>query len=270
MTRTPISDLKSLTKELKLRAFERAIKNKRGHLGGSFSSAEFLVYLYYSGLFNYNPRLPKWTARDYFILSKGHASNVFHEILYDVGFIKEDQLDRVSGHCDYHVPGIEATTGSLGHGLGIAAGIAKSLQIDHRGNKVVCMIGDGELQEGSVWEALMFILQHQLSNMMIVLDLNMLGSEDFTYNTVSHHNIIAKLHSFGFGVYNVSDGHSLEDINDAMGHWLSTDGFNMPYFVILNTIKGKGLVTLENTPKAHHHLPQGEDIEKCRRSLQDE
>lgn len=264
-----IADLKQVTKELKLKAFERAIQNKRGHLGGSFSSAEFLVYLYYSGLFKHDPTDPDWEDRDYFILSKGHSSNVFHEILCDVGYIKEDQLNKVSGHCDFHIPGIEATTGSLGHGIGIAAGIAKALQIDKKSNKVICMIGDGELQEGSVYEALMFIVQHQLNNMAVVLDLNSIGSEDYTFNTSSHNNIVSKIQSFGFSVFN-ANGHLFNEIDTAMSHWLMTSGYSVPYFVILNTVKGKGLVHLEDTPKAHHHLPQGNDITASRRRLENE
>lgn len=260
-------DLKSKVKELKLKAFDRAIICERGHLGGSYSCAEFLIYLYYSGLFKYDALNPKWDKRDYFILSKGHSSNVFHEILYDRKYITEEQLGKVSGHCDFEIPGIEATTGSLGHGLGIAAGIALGLKIDDKHNKVICVIGDGELQEGSTWEALHFIKHHELYNLLVVIDLNTLGSEDFTDNTCNHRNLKERLRSMYYNVRYI-DGHHIDDISAFMEHWYNSS--LDPSILIMNTIKGKGLITLAGTSKSHHHLPVGEDIGKCRRSLQDE
>ena len=261
-------DLKSKVKELKLKAFERAIELKRGHLGGSFSCAEFLVTLYYSGIFKFREEDLEWPERDYFILSKGHSSNVFHEILFDRGVITAEQLEKVSGHCDFEIPGIEATTGSLGHGLGIAAGIALGLKMDNKLNKVICVIGDGELQEGSTWEALHFIRHHNLTNLLVVLDKNDLGSEDFTDNTCRHIGIRERFESMFYDI-SVIDGHNTEDIFLHLEHWYQ-NGTARTTMLILDTIKGNGLVTLEGTPKSHHHLPAGEDIEKCRRSLQDE
>ena len=261
-------DLKNKVRELKLKAFDRAIEHKRGHLGGSYSCAEFLIYLYYSGLFKYKALNPKWEERDYFILSKGHSSNVFHEILCDIKYITEEQLDKVSGHCDFEIPGIEATTGSLGHGLGIAAGIALGLKIDNKSNKVICVIGDGELQEGSIWEALHFIRHHNLTNLLVVLDKNNLGSEEFTDNTCNHKGLSMRFESMDYHVKEIN-GHDMNIINDFMVEWYAkkNDYFSV---LIMKTKKGKGLITLEDTAKAHHHLPAKEDIEKCRRSLQDE
>jgi len=187
--------------------------------------------------------------------------------LFDSGVITEEQLDSVSGHCDFEIPGIEATTGSLGHGLGIAAGIALGLKLDNKPNKVMCVIGDGELQEGSTWEALHFIRHHNLSNLLVVLDKNTLGSEDFTDYTCNHKGVKERLESMFYYVSQL-DGHNTNDLNLHLSNWYQKA--LQPSIFILDTIKGKGLVTLEGTPKSHHHLPVGEDIEKCRRSLQDE
>ncbi|MCK9541107.1 MAG: transketolase [Novosphingobium sp.] len=251
-------------KELKLKAFERALSNKRGHLGGSFSCAEFLTTLYYGSSFKYFSKNPNCEERDYFIMSKGHASNVFYEILHDLGFITLEQLSNVSGHCDLGTPGIEATTGSLGHGLGIAAGLALGLKMDNKSNKVVCLIGDGEMQEGSIWEAIMFISHHKLNNLLLVIDFNCLGSEDFTYNTCEHKNIIPKLLCFGISAFE-RDGHNIPELQKFLNKYLKDT--DLPTALLLKTIKGKGLTTLENTPKSHHHLPSEQDVESSKESI---
>jgi transketolase len=206
-------------RELKQKTFEMVIKAGRGHLGGSFSCAEFLVALYYEGLFKYDPKDPNWSDRDIFILSKGHAHNLLYNIFADVGYFPLEEIDRytqngalLGGHCDSSVPGAEVTTGSLGHGLGIAAGIAWAYKLDGKPNKVFVLLGDGECQEGSIWEALMFASQHNLNNLYLIVDHNKLGSEDRIENTSNLANLDQRLSYFGWDVVSIEEGHNFGDV----------------------------------------------------------
>ena len=169
-----INFIRNKVKQTKLRAFDAVINAGSGHLGGSFSCAEILCTLYYSGLMKYDAKNPKLEDRDRLILSKGHSNNVLHAILADIGCFSNDELDSytkngamLGGHCDNYVPGIEVTTGALGHGLSIACGVALNSKLKEYKYNVFCIIGDGECQEGSIWEALMFASHHKLGNLII-------------------------------------------------------------------------------------------------------
>jgi len=260
-------------KDLKKKTFEMVLKAQKGHLGGSFSSAEFLVALYYGGYFSYDSINPDWSERDVFILSKGHAHNLFYNILADVGYFSTDEIDRfakngslLGGHCDKHVPGAEITTGALGHGLSIAAGLALAYKLDGKSNRVFVLLGDGECQEGSVWEALMFIAHHKLTNLIVVVDYNHLGSEDFIETTSDLAPFHSKLEAFGFLTLGCN-GHSIADIMSILENAVSNHGG--PVAIVLDTVKGMGLVTAGN-PQSHYILPKGEDIDQCRRNLENE
>ncbi len=259
-------------KEIRRKTFEMVIKAGKGHLGGSFSIAETLVALYYGGIMRFDPKNPQWDKRDIFILSKGHASNSLHAILADIGFYPESELDIFSQnggiigqHCDPQVPGVECVTGSLGHGLGIGCGIALDRKIENKDGLVFVALGDGECQEGSVWEASMFAGHHCLSNLVAILDRNRLGSEDFTERTGNLEPFPEKWRDFGWEV-RVINGHSFPEILNALNDCRDF-GRNKPLAIVLNTVKGKGLSCLENAPRAHHTLPKGEEIEKCRQEL---
>lgn len=261
-------NLEQKVKEIKKQTFEMVMNAGKGHLGGSFSSVECLVSLYYEVL-KIVPENPKWEDRDYFILSKGHAHNCLYVILADLGFFPKEQLNLycqngglLGGHSDEIVPGVEVTTGSLGHGLGLAAGIALGLKISKKNNKIYCIIGDGELQEGSIWEALMFISHHKLNNLITIIDRNRLGSEDLTEKTCSLNPLKEKLNAFNFNVEDI-DGHHIPSCLSSLRYY-----GNSPRVIILNTIKGKGLYELEGTPKSHHTLPKGEQIEKTRENFE--
>lgn len=267
-----ISFLKEKAKEIRRETFEMVVNAGKGHLGGSLSIVEILIALYYGGVLRFNPQNPKWEDRDIFILSKGHASNSLYVILADLGFFSKAELTNfcqngsiLGQHCDINVPGIEFNTGSLGHGLGIGSGIALGNKIDGKNNLVFVILGDGECQEGSVWEAAMFANHHNLSNLVAVLDRNQLGSEDFTENTCRLEPLPEKWRDFGWEVKMIN-GHSFQEIFTALDGCRDLQRIR-PLMIISNTIKGKGLSRLENLPHAHHTMPKGEEIEISRKEL---
>lgn len=266
------SHLKEKAKLLRKNAFEMVIHAGKGHLGGSLSCTEVLVALYYGGILRFDSKNPDWEGRDRFILSKGHANNVLYVLLADLGFFPASELGRYSqdggmlgGHCDKSVPGVEITSGSLGHGLGIAAGIALGAKLDRKDYMTFVILGDGECQEGSTWEAAMFAGHHSLNKLVAIVDRNGLGSEEFTENNCRLEPLGDKWKAFGWDVKSI-DGHSIGEIMAALKD-CRTRQATKPLMIIANTIKGKGISSMENTPKAHHTLPKGEDIIAARKDL---
>ena len=258
--------------EVRRRTFEMVMKAGKGHLGGSFSCVELLVALYYGRVLRFDPSNPTWDGRDRFIISKAHGSNSLFVILADLGFYAESELSRflengslLSGHTDHRTPGIEIVSGSLGHGLGVAAGMALGARLDDEDWLTFALIGDGESQEGSIWEAAMFASHQKLSNLVGITDRNFLGSEDFTENTVSLEPLADKWSAFGWDVASI-DGHSFEEIFEAFKD-IRDRRSDKPLMVIARTSKGKGISFLENTPPAHHTLPKGEYIDIARADL---
>lgn len=265
--------LKEKAKYLRKKAFEMVMTAGKGHLGGSFSCTEILVALYYGGILRFDPKNPSWDERDRFILSKGHAINTLYVLLADLGFFPESELSNflndgsiLSGHGDNQVPGMEIISGSLGHGLGIAAGIALGAKLSQKDYMTFVLLGDGECQEGSIWEAAMFASHHDLNRLVAFVDRNKLSSEDFTEDTARLEPLSEKWKAFGWGVKSI-DGHSFNDILTALGSCRVRQSMK-PLLIIANTIKGKGISFLENTPRSHHTLPKGEEIEKARKDLE--
>lgn len=266
------SQLKEKAKYLRKKAFEMVMNAGKGHLGGSFSCTEILVVLYYGGILRFDSKSPEWKDRDRFILSKGHAINTLYVLLADLGFFSVSELSNYSkdgsilgGHCDNRVPGVEIVSGSLGHGLGIAAGMALGTKLDGKDYMTFVVLGDGECQEGSVWEAAMFASHHGLNKLVAFIDRNRLGSEEFTENTSRLEPLEDKWKAFGWDVKSI-DGHSIDEILMALKDCRARQS-TKPLLIIANTIKGKGISFLENTPKAHHTLPKGEEIIRARRDL---
>jgi len=254
----------------------------RGHLGGSLSCVEILVALYAGKILRVDPLNPDWEGRDRFLVSKGHANNSLYVVLAEMGFFPASELDgflaensRLGMHLDRRLPGVEILSGSLGHGLGIAAGIALAAKLDQRDFMTVVLIGDGESQEGSIWEAGIFASQHQLNNLIAITDRNRLGSEDFTENTAGLEPLDDRWRAFGWEVVSIN-GHDFNEIFATFAGMhdrcrdvacnVSTAG--KPLMVIANTIKAKGISSLENTPPAHHSVPKGQDIDRARAELQ--
>lgn len=243
-----------------------------GHLVSSFSCTDILVALYYGGVLRLDPAQPHWDDRDRFIMSKGHGGNALFPILADMGFFPLDELsgfccgDSVLGsHPDHNVPGVETVTGSLGHGLGIASGLALAAKLDKRDFKVAVLMGDGECYEGSVWESAMFAAHHELSNLTGIVDRNRLSVTEFTENNLRLEPFEEKWRSFGWDTACV-DGHDFGQLLKALGDFRSRNS-PRPLMIIANTTKGKGVSFMENTPLWHTMLPSGEQVQRARAEL---
>lgn len=250
-----------------------AMKAGKAHLGGSLSCTEILVALYYGGILRLDPQNPGWEGRDRFILSKGHANNTLYVLLADLGFFPASELSNflqdgsmLGGHCDSRVPGVEVITGSLGHGLGIAAGIALGASLDHKDYMTFAVLGDGECQEGSIWEAAMFAGHHALKKLVVFIDRNGLGCEEFTEKSCRLEPLKDKWKAFGWEVRSV-DGHSVVEILKVLKD-ARMRKVKKPLMIIADTVKGRGIAVLENKPHAHHTLPKGEDVARARKDLE--
>ena len=228
---------------------------KRGHIGSSMSLVEILRVLY-DDILKYNPKKINFENRDRFILSKGHGCLALYAILSDKGYFSKNKLKTfcksnsiLGGHPDMNIPGVETTTGSLGHGLSIGIGIALSLKIKRKKSKVYIVLGDGEMNEGSVWEGLMSTSKHKLDNLVVIVDHNNLQTYGSPKDVAGLSNIKQKMQSFGFKVKEVN-GHSVKDIKQALKN--TKDNNKRPLGVICKTIKGKGIDFAEGKLDWHH------------------
>ncbi len=264
--------LKEKANFIRRQILEMIFSAGKGHIGGAFSCTDILVSLYYGGWLRFDASNPNWEARDRFILSKGHVSAVLYAILADLGYFPSGDLNNyqkensvLGGHPDRRIPGIEADTGSLGHGLGIAAGLALSAKMDKYDFMTFVLLGDGECYEGSVWEAAMFASHHKLNNLIGIVDKNNLCIMDFTKNCVNMEPMEEKWKSFGWDVVSV-DGHSFDELNAVFSKVRSRES-EKPLMIIANTIKGKGVSFMENKAEWHHSVPNSEQLEIARKEL---
>jgi transketolase len=225
------------------------------HVGGGLSAADIMVALFF-GVLRLRPEEPRWEGRDHFILSKGHASAVLYACLAERGFIGRDELatysragSRLAGHPLRKVPGVEFPTGSLGHGLSLGIGLALAAKRDGRGNRVFVLMGDGELQEGSVWEAVMAASHHRLDNLVAVVDRNRLQISGGTEERMGLEPLEDRWRSFGWEARTL-DGHDLGALLEAFGGAPFRPG--APSVVIARTLKGKGVRFLEGRKKSHY------------------
>ncbi|MDG2060223.1 MAG: transketolase [SAR86 cluster bacterium] len=244
----------------------------RGHIGSSLSLIEIIRVLY-DDFLNFDSQKPLWEERDRFILSKGHGCLAHYALLADKGFIDPVTLDSfchndgiLGGHPERgEVPGIEASTGALGHGLSIGVGIAMAQRIKNKDTKTVVVTGDGEINEGSVWEAAMCAGNHTLENLIVMIDYNKIQSYGFTKEVADLEPLKDKWDSFGFGVKEV-DGHNVDSLKDTLASLPNSKG--KPSAIICHTIKGKGFTFAENKPEWHHKSSlKDEDIEEMKKCL---
>jgi transketolase len=240
-----------------------------GHPGGSLSAVEIMVDLYFNHM-NFNPASPKDPNRDYFILSKGHAAPVLYSVLSQLKCITSEELctlrkagSRLQGHpaSDKGIAGIEVSTGSLGYGLSIAAGSAKGVKTLKQNNKVYVLMGDGEQQEGSVWEAAMAAAHFKLDNLCAIVDCNGLQIDGSVNDIMNINPITDKYKAFGFNVISV-DGHNLDEIDKAFSSFRKTTS-GAPTAIIAKTVKGKGVSFMENSVGWHGKTPSKEMSEKA-------
>lgn len=256
-----------MNEDIRTKIVEIIYNAGEGHIPSSFSIVEILSVLYGKFL-KYDPKNPKWEERDYFILSKGHGCVAFYTILEKYGFITQKDLDRKSkedgilgGHPDCtKVPGAEASTGSLGHGIVTAMGIALGLKINKKPNKVIALIGDGESNEGTVWETALVASNLKLGNFCVIVDNNKSAEQ-----ILPVHDMKKKWESFGWEVYEI-DGHSEEEIFSALKN-ISFDLNSKPHLIIANTIKGKGVSFIEGHGPWHHKVPTNEELNKIKEEL---
>jgi len=230
--------------------------SRRGHIGSSFSTVEIMRVLY-EDVLNINPVKPLWEERDRFILSKGHGCLTLYLFLAEKGFFPKEKLYQfcrfsalLGGHPDYgKIPGVEASSGSLGHGFSIGAGIALNGKMEKKDYRTFVLMGDGECDEGSVWEAAMCAAKHKLNHLIVIVDYNKMQSYSSTYEVQELEPFADKWMSFGFEVREI-DGHDVTALRNIL---MSTPFHNeKPAVIICNTVKGKGIPFLENNASWHH------------------
>lgn len=267
-----IQKLRKKTNEIRNLTLDMCTKAGTGHVTSSFSCAELLTVLYFGGIMKYDPQNPKLDDRDRFILSKGQASPILYAVLADAGFYPKEWLDtfcqkdgKFGVHLQNDIPGVEMTTGSLGHGLGAAVGRALAAKMDKKTHFIFCMLGDGELYEGSNWEYMMLASHYKLNNLIVIVDRNWQCATAFTENCVALDPIDEKFKAFGWETKRIN-GHSINEILDSLSGFKSHKR-NKPYVIIADTIKGKGSPYIESKVLWHAMAPKGEDIDIVKREI---
>jgi transketolase len=266
------NELIKKSKWLRQSLFKMAMKQKCGHIPSSFSMVEILISIYYSGIAKVFNGDPSNDLRDYIFVSKGHAAMAQYPILSDLGFFSQDELgkftqpDGILGlYADNSIPGIEGISGSLGHGVGMGAGISFDAKKNNKINKSFVIIGDGECYEGSIWESAMFASHHELDNLIVIVDLNHLCILGETNDLLSQGDLGEKWKSFGWHVEYV-DGHSYTSIIKAFDKIGETSG--KPLVLIADTVKGKGISFMEGQAKWHNKMPNDDLILQARQDLE--
>ncbi len=268
---TNVDALRKIAKDIRISIIETVYNAKSGHPGGSLSCADILTVLYFNQM-NINPEKPNAEGRDRFVLSKGHCSPALYSVLARKGYFDKEELktfrkigSNLQGHPDMNkVPGVDMTTGSLGQGLSSAVGMALASKMDSAGCRVYCLIGDGEIDEGQIWEAAMTASKQKLDNLCVILDNNGLQLETNIDEILDPTSLHDKFSSFGFNVIEC-DGHNINNLIDAFDSAKQKKG--MPSVIIARTIKGKGVSFMENQIEWHGKAPSEEEYNKALEEL---
>lgn len=239
---------------------------KAGHPGGSLSAADLFTYLYFEEL-NIDPKDPKKADRDRFVLSKGHTAPGLYSTLAERGYFPKEDLKTLrhlgsylQGHPDMkHIPGVDMSSGSLGQGISAAVGMALSAKLSGDSYRVYTLLGDGEIQEGQVWEAAMFAGHRKLDNLVVIVDNNGLQIDGKIDDVCSPYPIDKKFEAFNFHVINVEDGNDMDQLKAAFDEARATK--EMPVAIIMKTVKGKGVSFMENQAGWHGKAPNDEEYE---------
>ena len=269
-----ITDVKELQKkamQVRKGIIEAVYYGKSGHPGGSLSIADILTVLYFNEL-NIDEKNPKWENRDRLVLSKGHCSPALYSCLANRGFFKLERLktfrkidSNLQGHPDMNkVPGVDMTTGSLGQGLSAANGMAIAGKLDKKDYRVYCILGDGEIEEGQIWEASMAAKKYKLDNLCVILDNNNLQIDGTIEEVMSSYPIDEKFRSCGFEIIKIN-GHDIEEILKAFEVARNVKG--KPTLIIAKTIKGKGVSYMENKVGWHGKAPNEEEFNQAIKEL---
>lgn len=250
-------------KEIRKKIYKISHLAGGGHMGAAFSVADIITVLYFDGVLKYDAGNPLWKDRDIFILSKGHACYALYAVLAEAGYFSEEELWKVGrpgsdfgGHPKlYEIPGVEASTGALGHGLSFGIGIACANKADRKENHVYVVLGDGECQEGSIWEGALSAPTLELDNLTVIVDHNKLQAMDKLESIVRMNPFIDKWKAFGWNTVEI-DGHDYKQIREA----LLVRKPGRPTVVIANTIKGKGVSFMEGKPIWHYRMPDKQEL----------
>lgn len=261
---TSISELEELARRCRIEIVKMVHRAQAGHPGGSLSEIDLIAALYSTSL-RVRPDEPDWEDRDRFILSKGHASPGMYALLAEKGFIQHSDLHSyrvLGGVCQGHVdmkwcPGVDFSAGSLGMGLSFGMGCALAARIEGSERRAFVMLGDGEIQEGSIWEAAMAAAHHELGNLKVILDRNRIQNDDFCLEQMRMFDIPAKWRAFGWNVMEI-DGHDMNEIVEGI-KFLDTSN-DAPSILIAHTIKGKGVSYMEDNPSFHGAAPNDEQF----------
>ncbi|WP_425447109.1 transketolase [Dethiothermospora halolimnae] len=258
------NELKETSKVIRQDIIKMLHESGSGHPGGSLSSTEIVTALFFKEM-NIDPKDPNWEERDRFVLSKGHAAPVLYAALAEKGFFPKEELMKLrktgsmlQGHPDKKgTPGVDMSTGSLGQGLSISNGMALSAKLDNKDYRVYTILGDGEIQEGMVWEAAMFSAHYKLDNLIAFLDHNGLQIDGKNEEVINVEPVDKKFEAFGWNVIKI-DGHNFEEIFNAIDGGKETKG--KPTIIIANTIKGKGVSFMEDEAGWHGKAPNDEEF----------
>ena len=265
-------NLEEKAKWVRNQVLEMCVAAGAGHVAPALSCTDILVALYQGGILRVNPHNLSQPDRDRFILSKGHACTSLYAVLADMGYFPISELNtycqpgtRLGGHPDADIPGVEISTGSLGHGLSIGAGLALAGKMDKEGYMTVVLMSDGECQEGSNWEAAMFAAHHHLDNLVAVIDRNGLQAIERTETALALEPLKDKWEAFGWEV-RTADGHSYDSLLSVLDD-IRFRNSGKPLMVIAKTTKGKGISFMENNVIWQYRIPVGDELEQARREL---
>lgn len=263
-----LESLKDITKNIRQDIIKMLTESGSGHPGGSLSAVEIMTTLYFNEM-NVDPKNPKDPNRDRFVLSKGHAAPVLYSVLAEKGFFNKEELmglrklgSMLQGHPNMnYIPGVDMSTGSLGQGISAAVGMALAGKLDKKEYRVYTLLGDGELEEGQVWEASMAAAHYKLDNLTAFVDFNGLQIDGDVEDVMNPNPIADKFVAFGWNVISLEDGHDLEAIKNAIEEGKKVK--DKPTMVVCKTIKGKGVSFMENEAGWHGSTPNKEQCEQA-------
>ncbi len=269
-----VQRLNNITNSIKYEIINMIYLAKSGHPGGSLSAASIISVLYFH-VMRIDPKFPQWGDRDRFVLSKGHACPVLYAALALRGFFPKEDLSTLrqlnsslQGHPDMRkTRGVDMTTGSLGQGLSVGIGMALGAKLDNKDYRVYVMLGDGELDEGQVWEAAMFAAKYKLNNILVIIDCNKLQIDGTTEKVMPLEPLVDKWKAFRWNVVEVN-GHNVDEILTAMKKFKLTR--NMPTVIIAHTVKGKGVSFMENNPDWHGRVLNKQEYEQAIKEISGE
>ena len=259
-----MADVETVVSSMRKEIFLAAYCGEVGHLASAFSMVEIMYTLYLDSVMKYDATNPDWEERDYFVLSKGHGSLALYAALSEAGFFSKSELRKfcrpggILGGEPHtlETPGVEASTGSLGHGLSISVGMALALKNDKKPNQVYVLVGDGECQEGSIWEAIMSASIFRLDNLTMIIDRNRIQKMDFINNIMGEDYLPDRLNVFGWQV-KCANGHDTKSLKSAFTEKWDAE---KPKCLVADTIKGKGLSLMENNPAWHWRMPNKKEL----------